>query len=51
MMSIPPEDLDLYTALLDRLPLLGYHRDIIIYGNDKLKFELFKEAHHAGRKI
>jgi hypothetical protein len=43
MLSIPPEDLDLYSALLHRLAVLGYHRDILINGDDKLKFELYKD--------
>ena len=53
MLAIPPEDLELYAPLLHMLPVWEYHRDIIIYGSDKLKFELYKdkEAHHAGRKV
>jgi len=42
--GIVPEDLDLYASLFHMLPIWEYHRDILINGNDKLKFELYLEA-------
>ena len=48
--GIPPDDLDLYAPLFHMLPVWEYHRDILIYGSDELKFELYKEAQN-GRKF
>jgi len=44
MNGIPPEDLDLYAPLFHRLPIWDYHKDILIYGSDQKKFELFKDV-------
>lgn len=48
--GIPPDDLDLYAPLFHMLPVWEYHRDILINGSDKLKFELYEEAQN-GRKF
>lgn len=47
--GIPPDDLDLYASLFHMLPVWEYHRDILINGSDKLKFELYKETQENER--
>ena len=47
--GIPPDDLDLYASLLHMLPVWEYHRDILINGNDELKFELYKDEEAHGK--
>lgn len=45
--DIPPGDIDLYAPLLHMLPVCHYHLSILVDGDDKEKFELYKdrEAH------
>jgi hypothetical protein len=44
MGGILPEDLELYALLFHKLPIWEHHIHILIHGNDKEKFELYKEA-------
>jgi DNA primase len=44
MKNIPPEDLFWYAPLIDALPIWKYHSDLLLNGNDRAKFELYKEA-------
>ena len=47
--GILPDDLDLYAPLFHMLPVWEYHRDILINGNDELKFELYKDKEAHGK--
>ena len=49
--GIAPADLDLYAPLFHMLPVWEYHRDILINGNDKLKFKIYEEAQQCKNKI
>ena len=49
--GILPDDLDLYAILFHMLPVWEYHRNVLINGNDELKFQLYKEAHDEGKRI
>jgi len=49
--GVPAEDLNLHAPLFHMLPIWEYHRDILINGSDELKFELYKEAKHAGTEF
>ena len=42
--GIPPDDLDLYAPLFHMLPVWEFHREILIHGTDREKFELYREA-------
>ena len=43
MSGIPPEDLDLYAMLFHKLPTWEHHISILISGDDKAKFKLYKD--------
>jgi hypothetical protein len=47
--GITPEDLDLYAPLLHELPLWEHHSDILLNGNDREKYQLYKEARKNGK--
>jgi DNA primase len=49
MKKITPDDLDLYAPLLHALPVWEYHSDILIEGNDRQKYQLYKEARNNER--
>jgi hypothetical protein len=49
MKKITPDDLDLYASLLHALPVWEYHSDILIEGNDRQKYQLYKEARNNER--
>ena len=51
MKNITPDDLDLYAALLQRLPVWKYHFEILAEGRDKSRYELYKEALKCRKKI
>jgi len=49
MKNITPDDLNLYAPLLHGLPLWENHSDILLNGNDKEKYQLYKEARKNGK--
>jgi len=51
MKGIRREDLELYAPLFHMLPVCEYHREILIHGTDREKFELYKEAQKCRMKI
>ena len=50
MNGIPPDDLELYAHLLHMSPIWRHKIDILIYGTDKDKFKLYKEAQRCRKK-
>jgi hypothetical protein len=45
--GIPPEDLDSYASLFHKLPIWEHHIRILVHGNDKEKFKLFRSVENV----